>query len=129
MLVREMVGDRAVLAPVAGVVGMHRQLVDQDPAVAVLEELDGEDACDAELLGDPQRQLLCFSSPLRAEVRGGRYDLVADAVELGGGHHRVGHGLAARGPGRSEEHTSELQSLMRNSYAVFCLKKKNNNNQ
>src|SRR3546814_9981260 len=28
-------------------------------------------------------------------------------------------------PLRSEEHTSELQSLMRNSYAVFCLKKKN----
>src|SRR3546814_6388774 len=28
---------------------------------------------------------------------------------------------------RSEEHTSELQSLMRNSYAVFCLKKKNDN--
>src|SRR3546814_10271604 len=28
--------------------------------------------------------------------------------------------------GRSEEHTSELQSLMRTSYAVFCLKKKNN---
>src|SRR3546814_1549359 len=34
----------------------------------------------------------------------------------------------SRGPGggeRSEEHTSELQSLMRISYAVFCLKKKN----
>src|SRR3546814_2665054 len=29
-------------------------------------------------------------------------------------------------PARSEEHTSELQSLMRISYAVFCLKKKNN---
>src|SRR3546814_5246029 len=29
-------------------------------------------------------------------------------------------------PYRSEEHTSELQSLMRISYAVFCLKKKNN---
>src|SRR3546814_9826594 len=28
---------------------------------------------------------------------------------------------------RSEEHTSELQSLMRNSYAVFCLKKKTKN--
>src|SRR3546814_3552276 len=27
-------------------------------------------------------------------------------------------------PGRSEEHTSELQSLMRNSYSVFCLKHK-----
>src|SRR3546814_10428356 len=32
----------------------------------------------------------------------------------------IGYGLA----GRSEEHTSELQSLMRISYAVFCLKKK-----
>src|SRR3546814_5219673 len=30
---------------------------------------------------------------------------------------------------RSEEHTSELQSLMRISYAVFCLKKKNKNKQ
>src|SRR3546814_4414821 len=31
---------------------------------------------------------------------------------------------APRRGGRSEEHTSELQSLMRSSYAVFCLKKK-----
>src|SRR3546814_10165808 len=31
---------------------------------------------------------------------------------------------AMAGNARSEEHTSELQSLMRNSYAVFCLKKK-----
>src|SRR3546814_2493217 len=31
-------------------------------------------------------------------------------------------------PRRSEEHTSELQSLMRISYAVFCLKKKNTKN-
>src|SRR3546814_7368228 len=30
-------------------------------------------------------------------------------------------------PARSEEHTSELQSLMRISYAVFCLKKKKDN--
>src|SRR3546814_9234247 len=34
----------------------------------------------------------------------------------------------SRGEIRSEEHTSELQSLMRNSYAVFCLKKKKNHN-
>src|SRR3546814_8688403 len=35
-----------------------------------------------------------------------------------------------RTPGmRSEEHTSELQSLMRNSYAVFCLKKKKTHQQ
>src|SRR3546814_6508194 len=42
--------------------------------------------------------------------------------------------LSNRRPGfrpaafRSEEHTSELQSLMRISYAVFCLKKKNHDN-
>src|SRR3546814_4777250 len=32
--------------------------------------------------------------------------------------------VTGAGGGRSEEHTSELQSLMRSSYAVFCLKKK-----
>src|SRR3546814_1287652 len=49
---------------------------------------------------------------------------------------RIGHdliqgqrlGVARQCAGeRSEEHTSELQSLMRISYAVFCLKKKQNN--
>src|SRR3546814_10822701 len=45
------------------------------------------------------------------------------------GWHESGRGDALQRqepahPGRSEEHTSELQSLMRNSYAVFCLKKK-----
>src|SRR3546814_5868727 len=50
---------------------------------------------------------------------------------------RCPRGLRGSRRGRSEEHTSELQSLMRISYAVFCLKKKkktqttqhNNNNQ
>src|SRR3546814_16836455 len=50
-------------------------------------------------------------------------------------HHRRSQPPARKHPGsaarpdhalRSEEHTSELQSLMRISYAVFCLKKKNN---
>src|SRR3546814_7795272 len=39
--------------------------------------------------------------------------------------HMVEHALDDIGGLRSEEHTSELQSLMRISYAVFCLKKKN----
>src|SRR3546814_173018 len=39
---------------------------------------------------------------------------------------RENGGRDADSPGRSEEHTSELQSLMRNSYAVVCLKKKKN---
>src|SRR3546814_6708870 len=46
--------------------------------------------------------------------------------------HQPGDGAAVRsGEGsvrRSEEHTSELQSLMRISYAVFCLKKKKKKN-
>src|SRR3546814_10688742 len=45
-------------------------------------------------------------------------------------HGRFADPLSALRPARdprSEEHTSELQSLMRNSYAVFCLKKKNIN--
>src|SRR3546814_2876596 len=46
-------------------------------------------------------------------------------AEIGRGvaHHHHRAGLETR----SEEHTSELQSLMRISYAVFCLKKKNTN--
>src|SRR3546814_8779979 len=40
-------------------------------------------------------------------------------------HRPVAHRTGGRR--RSEEHTSELQSLMRISYAVFCLKKKTNN--
>src|SRR3546814_4472710 len=50
----------------------------------------------------------------------------------GGGHpfRRVRAGVpAGRTTSRSEEHTSELQSLMRISYAVFCLKKKKQKRQ
>src|SRR3546814_4087458 len=50
-----------------------------------------------------------------------------DEVDAGLIAVRSGHQLdSAERHGRSEEHTSELQSLMRTSYAVFCLKKKNN---
>src|SRR3546814_1629460 len=54
-------------------------------------------------------------------------------IEKGEGEHAIEPVHALRSPlppsmqddfGRSEEHTSELQSLMRISYAVFCLKKK-----
>src|SRR3546814_3121880 len=53
----------------------------------------------------------------RIEIRGfGSFSLHYRAPRVG------------RNP-RSEEHTSELQSLMRSSYAVFCLKKKNKNTE
>src|SRR3546814_7483366 len=55
--------------------------------------------------------------------------------DLGCAYHRPGRlrgqvvpqgiEITELGLGRSEEHTSELQSLMRISYAVFCMKKKN----
>src|SRR3546814_1643256 len=41
----------------------------------------------------------------------------------------VGYSADCALQNRSEEHTSELQSLMRISYAVFCLKKKKTNNK
>src|SRR3546814_6128600 len=48
-----------------------------------------------------------------ASADGGQQQLEHDALVLSGDEHT-----------RSEAHTSELQSLMRNTYAVFCLKKK-----
>src|SRR3546814_9451934 len=68
----------------------------------------------------------------RRRLREEAFEIIAFALErlgrtldarLGWRLHRIDlfdHNLA-----RSEEHTSELQSLMRISYAVFCLKKKN----
>src|SRR3546814_3413825 len=50
----------------------------------------------------------------------GRYDWLPDGSGIVAGL------LPGGDRDRSEEHTSELQSLMRSSYAVFCLKKKTN---
>src|SRR3546814_3974523 len=79
------------------------------------------------LVGEPAHPDL---SPLGRQVVG------SDGVDVLVGHdgepHRdqlgVTDGLGSGRP-RSEEHTSELQSLMRISYAVFCLKKKNKNHR
>src|SRR3546814_7455210 len=55
----------------------------------------------------------------------GHHAHVLPEVHRDGPFHRLGQGQqVAVAPYRSEEHTSELQSLMRISYAVFCLKKK-----
>src|SRR3546814_7619982 len=69
--------------------------------------------------------------PYTSLFRSGSDGAVAPRGGRGGGPYGVGTrarpagrgGGAGRG-GRSEEHTSELQSLMRISYAVFCLTKK-----
>src|SRR3546814_2220400 len=68
--------------------------------------------------------LFPYTTLFRSVVGGDGHRLLVRAeVALAHGGHvglRVGRPLAHR----SEEHTSELQSLMRISYAVFCLKKK-----
>src|SRR3546814_6449707 len=64
------------------------------------------------------------SLPARARARGWQ---ARDGDPGTGGRDRADRGRSPRpgaGDPRSEEHTSELQSLMRISYAVFCLKKK-----
>src|SRR3546814_4700972 len=70
--------------------------------------------------------------------QGAAHDHAHRVIEVGGPHllfdryrrdvESVGRQLCGL-ISRSEEHTSELQSLMRISYAVFCLKKKKNNNE
>src|SRR3546814_3909963 len=67
------------------------------------------------------------SSYYRSEV----YTSPAPVYYGGGSYYSAPRGYYAPRyyqPARSEEHTSELQSLMRISYAVFCLKKKNTGN-
>src|SRR3546814_3019642 len=62
----------------------------------------------------------------QADVAGGALN---DLIEVGGDlaldGATINVSVPTSGSFRSEEHTSELQSLMRISYAVFCLKKKN----
>src|SRR3546814_6629594 len=74
-------------------------------------------------------EILHLVAAVRGAVNGLLDEIVVDHLD----EHVAKPGLsdAARKKGaeelmtvRSEEHTSELQSLMRNSYAVFCLKKK-----
>src|SRR3546814_5108226 len=70
--------------------------------------------------------LFPYTPLFRSQLRPFRIGAVAAGAVTG----RAGSGLGGtRLDARSEEHTSELQSLMRISYAVFCLKKKNNKSQ
>src|SRR3546814_5971868 len=97
------------------------------------------DVCSSDLAGG--QQLLAVEDRVGAGGEAQRLQLVAHLLAPGGQpHHRPGHGDAGDGDraheleriqlrGRSEEHTSELQSLMRISYAVFCLEKKRINTQ
>src|SRR3546814_6095370 len=96
------------------------------------------DVCSSDLLGEAPLQgrrplLMAVALGLAAAQVGNAGERAGgDRRRQRGGEDEAGgeaaHEVAESGGGgdiRSEEHTSELQSLMRISYAVFCLKKKN----
>src|SRR3546814_4987542 len=74
------------------------------------------------VVGDPPARGRVAAGAVLAEQAQVR---VADRMATRAVERRLGrHGERSGKHRRSEEHTSELQSLMRTSYAVFCLKKK-----
>src|SRR3546814_4418452 len=82
--------------------------------------------------GESTREKAVWRSPVPLTSRSFHGRCQVRHPPLHGGRAGAGPGGGARpcpgalpALGRSEEHTSELQSLMRNSYAVFCLKKQN----
>src|SRR3546814_5063545 len=83
---------------------------------------------DQDRQGDGDRPEVAGRHRDRPDVDGGLREVVA--VGPGAACEEVEEDVADQqreaDRGRSEEHTSELQSLMRISYAVFCLKKKKN---
>src|SRR3546814_5233507 len=78
-------------------------------------------------IGSGARVIAADGRAARAEVVGFRGDRTLLMALDGDAAHASGARVEPDSSGgmRSEEHTSELQSLMRISYAVFCLKKKN----
>src|SRR3546814_6036161 len=87
--------------------------------LALVEDRDAADETIVDEIGIEDRQRFGEEQPL-VDDRAARQRADVETLHLRGD--RAFFDPAAR----SEEHTSELQSLMRISYAVFCLKKKNN---
>src|SRR3546814_3934292 len=88
---------------------------------SALQDLGSSDP--VAIFGETDAKKLCSSLTLFEAAS--EKPLFAAALERWFGGKRDKKTLLATQRPRSEEHTSELQSLMRISYAVFCLKKKN----
>src|SRR3546814_4410372 len=89
------------------------------PICRIVGEIVGVDA----VVDDPRWPAGGQASPQIVKPRRDA-PAVAGIAQFAGQVEAVGDVETERAIGRSEEHTSELQSLMRISYAVFCLKKK-----
>src|SRR3546814_7918037 len=92
-----------------------------DIASGCVSQIDPEAAADARLDRRMQRQAGFVRRVDQQSGKPRRYGHLSDPRVLKTSPERVS--ASAPAPARSEEHTSELQSLMRISYAVFCLKK------
>src|SRR3546814_10140820 len=117
------------MAPVKGIVGA-RVGVDRGeedggilvedvlgPVAVVIVDVEDRDRAEAAVLRRARRDRGVVEVAIAAHI-------VAAGMMAGRAAEREGVARIAAGQLRSEEHTSQLQSLMRNSYAVFCLKKK-----
>src|SRR3546814_1113070 len=94
------------------------------PAREVMTPRTEVDWIDADADADAIRARLLESPHTRLPVAEGSVENIIGVVQA---RDIVSAQFRGQFLDRSEEHTSELQSLMRISYAVFCLKKKNNN--
>src|SRR3546814_9685128 len=96
--------------------------------LAILQETPGVEVKVVEYLKNPPARETLKALYERAGItpRDGLRVRGTPAEDLGLTDPNVGDDDILDAMVRSEEHTSELQSLMRISYAVFCLKKKNN---
>src|SRR3546814_5484815 len=101
----------------------HRQCAEENGAVVEQAVRPSELE---EGIAEHHRQSCDLELEDRAPAIGDERELPEHGFHLIGGAEQ---GEAAADRKRSEEHTSELQSLMRTSYAVFCLKKKNKTTQ
>src|SRR3546814_1840178 len=86
------------------------------PFVSKIDESDWREVIETELIGFTR--VVAATLPVFRQQGSGNF---VSVVSVANYSYPPGDAL------RSEEHTSELQSLMRISYAVFCLKKKNTN--
>src|SRR3546814_5586329 len=96
----------------------HRRIIpcrQIDAEAIAVRGIRDADAADAPKFTEIMDELIAFVRDSSLVIHNAPFDLAFLNMELS---------LAGWPRPRSEEHTSELQSLMRSSYAVFCLKKK-----
>src|SRR3546814_6984638 len=122
-----MLRDRDRSPATLAVDGVHAGDVD-DPTPALLDHArqEGAAAVDGGVEVDVEHPVPVLLAHFAKRLAGADHSVVHHDVD--GAEFRE-HGLCDMLEGRSEEHKSELQSLMRSSYAVFCLKQQKTTQQ